>query len=155
MNRSLLTKIVICILTLMLTTALTFAEGFSAQGSDPTMSVVKVLADAYSKKTGAEIKLDGGGSSKGAKAALEGVKILKVNGIAPTEATLRDKRYPIADSAFCDKRESHTNRPRLLGFCIECRETKASQRSWFCDDSKVSTNVRTLCFHSEKSNGAF
>ena len=96
MNRSLLTKIVLCILTLMLTTALTFAEGFSAQGSDPTMSVVKVLADAYSKKTGAEIKLDGGGSSKGAKAALEGVKILKVNGIAPTEATLRDKRYPIA-----------------------------------------------------------
>lgn len=43
-----------------------------ARGSDSTISVVQALAEAYKAKSGTAIKVEGGGSSKGAKDCLAG-----------------------------------------------------------------------------------
>ncbi|MHC1728797.1 MAG: phosphate ABC transporter substrate-binding protein [Syntrophobacteraceae bacterium] len=43
-----------------------------ARGSDSTISVVQALVEAYKAKTGTAIKVEGGGSSKGAKDCLAG-----------------------------------------------------------------------------------
>lgn len=43
-----------------------------ARGSDSTITVVQTLAEAYKAKTGTVIKVEGGGSSKGAKDCIEG-----------------------------------------------------------------------------------
>lgn len=47
------------------------ADTITARGSDSTVNVVKSLADAYQKKTGV-VRVEGGGSSKGAKGCLAG-----------------------------------------------------------------------------------
>jgi phosphate transport system substrate-binding protein len=49
-----------------------FAEEITAKGSDSTMPLVKALAEAYQKTGGNTVKLDGGGSSKGAEACMAG-----------------------------------------------------------------------------------
>jgi phosphate transport system substrate-binding protein len=43
-----------------------------ARGSDSTIVAVKALAEAYKAKTGTDIKVEGGGSSKGAKDCIAG-----------------------------------------------------------------------------------
>lgn len=44
----------------------------TARGSDSTISVVKALGEAYAKATGNTIKIEGGGSGKGAEACVKG-----------------------------------------------------------------------------------
>ena len=44
----------------------------TARGSDSTLHVVKALAAAFEKETGKSVKLEGGGSGAGAKAAISG-----------------------------------------------------------------------------------
>jgi phosphate transport system substrate-binding protein len=53
-------------------TGLVFAGEIVARGSDSTIGVVQALADAFKQKSGVAIKVEGGGSSKGAKACLAG-----------------------------------------------------------------------------------
>lgn len=48
------------------------AEEITAKGSDSTMPLVKALAEAYQKATGNTVKLEGGGSGKGAEACAGG-----------------------------------------------------------------------------------
>ncbi|MFZ0928326.1 MAG: hypothetical protein WAN11_06985 [Syntrophobacteraceae bacterium] len=48
------------------------ARDIVARGSDSTSVVVKALAEAYKAKTGTDIKVEGGGSSKEAKDCLAG-----------------------------------------------------------------------------------
>jgi phosphate transport system substrate-binding protein len=48
------------------------ADEIVARGSDSTITVVQALAEAYKAKTGTAIKIEGGGSSKGAKDCLAG-----------------------------------------------------------------------------------
>ncbi|MBN1103150.1 MAG: phosphate ABC transporter substrate-binding protein [Deltaproteobacteria bacterium] len=45
---------------------------FVARGSDSTIGAVQALADAFHKKSGTAVKVEGGGSSKGAKDCLAG-----------------------------------------------------------------------------------
>jgi phosphate transport system substrate-binding protein len=56
-----------------------------ARGSDSTMGAVKALAAAFQKKTGVEIKVEGGGSSKGAKDCLAGAVPLAFMSRGPKE----------------------------------------------------------------------
>ena len=44
----------------------------TARGSDSTLHVVKALAEGFEKETGKSMKIEGGGSGAGAKAALAG-----------------------------------------------------------------------------------
>jgi phosphate transport system substrate-binding protein len=48
------------------------AGEITARGSDSTSELMKALATAYQKETGNIVKVEGGGSSKGAKSALAG-----------------------------------------------------------------------------------
>jgi len=52
--------------------AATCSAAFTARGSDSTINVVKALAEAFQKKSGVAIQVDGGGSGAGAKAAAAG-----------------------------------------------------------------------------------
>ncbi len=56
-----------------------------ARGSDSTIVAVKGLAEAYKAKTGTEIKVEGGGSSKGAKDCLAGEVDLAFMSRKPTD----------------------------------------------------------------------
>jgi phosphate transport system substrate-binding protein len=58
--------------SLITATGLVFADEIVARGSDSTIAVVQALADAFKQKSGVTIKVEGGGSSKGAKACLAG-----------------------------------------------------------------------------------
>jgi len=49
-----------------------FAGGFVTRVSDSTLVLVKALVEAYQKKTGIVMQIEGGGSSKGAKDCLAG-----------------------------------------------------------------------------------
>jgi phosphate transport system substrate-binding protein len=60
-----------------------FAEQIVARGSDSTINVVQVLAKAFQEKGGVSIKVEGGGSSKGAKACLAGQVSLAFMSRAP------------------------------------------------------------------------
>lgn len=44
----------------------------TARGSDSTINIVKTLAEAFQKKSGTAVQVDGGGSGAGAKAAIAG-----------------------------------------------------------------------------------
>jgi ABC-type phosphate transport system substrate-binding protein len=62
-------------LALLLGALLTANLGFAAiaaRGSDSTIQAVKALAEAFQKKSGAVIQVDGGGSGSGARAAIAG-----------------------------------------------------------------------------------
>ena len=48
------------------------ASEFIARGSDSTIQLMRTLADAYKTQGGAHVRIEGGGSSKGAKDCLAG-----------------------------------------------------------------------------------
>ena len=60
-----------------------FAGDIVARGSDSTIKAVEALAAAYKQKTGTTIKVEGGGSSKGAKGGLAGAVDLAFMSRAP------------------------------------------------------------------------
>ena len=60
------------LLAFLLTGSQALAAEITARGSDSTIAVVKALAEAFKAKGGAEIKVEGGGSGKGAKDCLAG-----------------------------------------------------------------------------------
>lgn len=66
-------KFVICV-TIILVGISVNAQGaeLSAQGSDSTSALLKKLAKGYRQQTGNEIRVKGGGSSKGAEATISG-----------------------------------------------------------------------------------
>ena len=60
------------VLALLALGATPVAAQINARGSDSTLHVVKALAEAFQKEAGTTVKVEGGGSSAGAKAVLAG-----------------------------------------------------------------------------------
>ena len=73
------------LLLIALISANATAGDIVARGSDSTSVVVKALAEAYKAKTGTEIKVEGGGSSKGAKDCIAGEVDLAFMSRKPTD----------------------------------------------------------------------
>ena len=71
MKNSLLFRSLALLIGALLTANLGFAA-ITARGSDSTISIVKALAEAFEKKSGTAVQVDGGGSGAGAKAAIAG-----------------------------------------------------------------------------------
>lgn len=65
------TKAVLCSIVVLGAFGVSAGE-ISARGSDSTISVMKLLAEAFKQESGKSLKIEGGGSSAGAKACLAG-----------------------------------------------------------------------------------
>ena len=67
----------------------------ATDGSTSMEKMIGALGEAFMENTGATFTYNPTGSGTGIKAVKDTVKAISVNGVAPSEATIKDGSYPV------------------------------------------------------------